>query len=188
MGADEIVKGNSANIDSRKPIALTITLKYGDNTTAEDKTVGIELYRVGEWDGSQGKYVLTEEFAPAFASYLVSLPLWEENGGNAGYWDYDVEAVSKVRKDSPETPSQPSGDDGTTPLDGLNPPPERIEDGDVPLGDGPFQQLIEEVFIPLGLLPKTGDGSISYAPLLALMAASGLLIFGLIWRRVRKTR
>ena len=78
-------------------------------------------------------------------------------------------------------------DDGGTPLEGLTPPSEQINDEEVPLGNS-ITQLIEDVLVPLGLLPKTGDGSISYAPLLALMAASGLLIFGLIWRRVRKAR
>lgn len=79
-------------------------------------------------------------------------------------------------------------DEGGTPLEGLTPTAEQIDDEGVPLANNPLTQLIEDVLVPLGLLPKTGDGSISYAPLLALMAASGLLIMGLIWRRVRKVQ
>lgn len=78
-------------------------------------------------------------------------------------------------------------DEAGTPLEGLTPSPEQIDDEEVPLSNNPITQMIEDVLVPLGLLPKTGDGSVSYAPLLALMAASGLLIIGIIWRRVRKT-
>ena len=69
---------------------------------------------------------------------------------------------------------------------GENPPTENIDDEGVPLSDNPFQQIIDDVLVPLGLLPKTSDGSISYTPLLALMGASGLLIFALIRRRIKK--
>lgn len=85
------------------------------------------------------------------------------------------------------TPTAMIDDDGT-PLEGMDTPSELIEDEDVPLSNNPIREFIEDVLVPLGLLPKTGDDSISYAPLIALMAASGLLIFGLIWRRVRKAR
>lgn len=85
------------------------------------------------------------------------------------------------------TPTAMIDDDGT-PLEGMDTPSELIEDEDVPLSNNPMREFIEDVLVPLGLLPKTGDDSISYAPLIALMAASGLLIFGLIWRRVRKAR
>ena len=88
----------------------------------------------------------------------------------------------------PGTPGggTPIDDEGTPLGQGENPPLENIDDESVPLSDNPFQQIIDDVLVPLGLLPKTGDGSISYAPLLALMGASGLLIFALIRRRIKK--
>ena len=147
--------------------------------------------------------------------FITALPRWSEGeSAGIGHWQYNVTASPKhsdLSQGSNGGNSNSSGgggggggggtttitpggvptaqiEDGGTPLDGLNPPSELIDDEEVPLANNPFLELIEDVLVPLGLLPKTGDGSISYAPLLALMAASGLLIFGLIWRRVRKVR
>ncbi len=275
---------NYANIDPDRPVSLTIKLVKEDGETDTAKTASIRIYQAGEWDGNQGKYVLTDEFAASgvnlegktgedileeisalqtfiaengltpFAQgrtqngqyttpelsmglymvcsptnaqaiangdntvitpFLTTLPLWVDKDNAMGEWRYAVEASPKHGRPSgnngggsnggggsggsggggggtttitPEGPPTALIDDGGTPLDGLNPPSELIDDEDVPLADNPFLELIEDVLVPLGLLPKTGDGSISYAPLLALMAASGLLIFGLIWRKVRKAR
>ncbi|MCI9180838.1 MAG: LPXTG cell wall anchor domain-containing protein [Lachnospiraceae bacterium] len=277
---------NNANIDIDRPVSLSIKLVKEDGETDTAKTSTVKLYQVGKWDGSQGKYVLTDEFAASGISlegetgdailkeidslqtfigsngisplaegrtqsgqytfadlsmglymvcsptdaqaitkgdntvitpFLITLPLWVKNENAPGEWRYDVEASPK--HGAPEDNDNNGGgnggnngggggnsgggggrrgniidpegtptamiDDGGTPLEGLTPPSEQINDEEVPLGNS-ITQLIEDVLVPLGLLPKTGDGSISYAPLLALMAASGLLIFGLIWRRVRK--
>ena len=64
---------------------------------------------------------------------------------------------------------------------------ENISDEDVPLATNPILQAIEDVLVPLGLLPKTGDGSVSYTSLLTLLAVSGALIIFLVWRRRKKT-
>ncbi|MGN0371687.1 MAG: hypothetical protein ACI4F3_02620 [Enterocloster sp.] len=56
-----VFAAESAGIDPARPITLKIDL--------EEKTQSatIAVYKVGEWDGSKGEYVLTEEFAPSKA-------------------------------------------------------------------------------------------------------------------------
>ena len=297
-----------ANMDTDRPLSLNITLVRDTAEIAADRTATVRLYQVGEWDASQGKYVLTEAFADSnvvldldkagdireetialrsyvaekeiaplasgrtqegkysfsdlsmglymvcspseeeakeigdnarLTAFLVTLPLWTvDDNTNIGGWVYDVSTSSKYENvphnpgdDNPggndpggndpggnnpggnnpggnnpggnnpggggprrdRTPSSGGPGDGTpidddgTPLGNLDDNPlENIEDEGVPLSDNPIKQIIEDVLVPLGLLPKTGDGSISYAPLLALMGASGLLIFALIRRRIKK--
>lgn len=63
---------------------------------------------------------------------------------------------------------------------------ENISDEEVPLATNPILQAIEDVLVPLGILPKTGDGSVSYGPLLAALAVSGMLIILLVWKRRKK--
>lgn len=63
---------------------------------------------------------------------------------------------------------------------------ENIADDDVPLATNPILQAIEDVLVPLGILPKTADGSVSYTPLLAVLAVSGALIVLLIVKRRKK--
>lgn len=46
----------TAGIDTKKPSSLTLDFK------ATGKRATINLFRVGEWDGSQGKYVLISDF------------------------------------------------------------------------------------------------------------------------------
>ncbi len=303
---------NNANIDTNRPVSLSIKLEKEDASVDTNKTATIMIYQVGKWNGSEGKYVLTDEFAASEAvldgeeieevlkeintlqnfindnhiaplaeertqngqcsfpelsmglylvcspedaaaiargddtiinPFLTTLPLWVSRNNTSGEWRYDVEAAPKHgapdtdpenpdNPDNPENPDNPDNpdnpnnpnnpnnpgggnngggggnnggggrrrviidpegtptsviDDAGTPLEGLTPTPEQINDEEVPLAN-PITQFIEDVLTPLGLLPKTGDGSISYAPLLALMAASGLLIMGIIWRRVRRAQ
>ncbi len=63
---------------------------------------------------------------------------------------------------------------------------ENIEDEAVPLATNPLLEMIEDVLVPLGVLPKTGDGSITYAPLLTMFAVSGMLMILLIRKRRKK--
>lgn len=51
----------NAGIDVSRKISLTIDLE------AESRRATISLYQVGQWDGSAGKYVLTDEYAPSGA-------------------------------------------------------------------------------------------------------------------------
>ena len=288
-----VTVSEDANIDTDRPLSLNITLVRDTAEIAADRTATVRLYQVGAWDSTQGKYVLTEDFADSkvvldldkagdireetialrsyvaekklaplaegrtqegkysftdlsmglymvcspseeeakelgdnarMTAFLVTLPLWTvDDTTHIGGWVYDVATSSKY-ENVPHNPggNNPGGDNpggnnpggntpggggpgrdrtpdrgtpgGGTPIDDEgtplgqreNPPLENIDDEGVPLSDNPFQQIIDDVLVPLGLLPKTGDGSISYTPLLALMGASGLLIFALIRRRIKK--
>lgn len=62
-------------------------------------------------------------------------------------------------------------------------PTAQIGDGDVPLSPGDVIDQIVDTIVPLAVLPKTGDGSISYAALLAVLLVSGGLAGGMYWKR-----
>ena len=62
---------NNANIDTDRPVSLKIKLVKEDGETDTAKTATVKLYQVGKWDGSHGKYVLTDEFAASGISLEV---------------------------------------------------------------------------------------------------------------------
>ncbi|MCI8949802.1 MAG: LPXTG cell wall anchor domain-containing protein [Lachnospiraceae bacterium] len=80
------------------------------------------------------------------------------------------------------TPSPAEIPDGDPALANL----EQIDDEAVPLATNPLLEMIEDVLVPLGVLPKTGDGSVTYVPLLTVLAVSGMLIILLIQKRRKK--
>lgn len=126
------------------------------------------------------------------SSFLTTLPVLED-----GAWDYAVVAHPKnadvpVPPPAPTEPAtQPSGGGGgggggrrTTAVQGGtvigegDVPLQTINDENTPLGQ--ILDTIEDALTPLaGLLPKTGDRSISYLPLfLAFMASgAGIILF-----------
>ena len=57
-----VLGAENAGIDVSRKISLTIDLE------AESRRATISLYQVGQWDGSTGKYVLTDEYAPSGAN------------------------------------------------------------------------------------------------------------------------
>ena len=157
----------------------------GDNTVITPFLITLPLWVKNE--NAPGEWRYDVEASPKHGAPKNDDNNGGGNGGNNGGGGGNSGGGGGRRGNIIDPEGTPTAmiDDGGTPLEGLTPPSEQINDEEVPLGN-PITQLIEDVLVPLGLLPKTGDGSISYAPLLALMAASGLLIFGLIWRRVRK--
>ena len=58
-----VTVSEDANIDTDRPLSLNITLVRDTAEIAADRTATVRLYQVGEWDSTQGKYVLTEDFA-----------------------------------------------------------------------------------------------------------------------------
>ena len=48
--------GETAGIDTARPVSLTIDLE------AESKKATISIYKVGEWNGAEGAYALSQEF------------------------------------------------------------------------------------------------------------------------------
>lgn len=115
-----------------------------------------------------------------FSPFLTTLP-WMDDITHV--WVYDVEGVVKNQTGGstpPPTPTNPPG--GRTPSrpprGGGNPigdtpvPLQGIDDDPTPLSN--VLEQIEDALTPLaGLLPKTGDRSIAYLPLLLAFAGSG---------------
>lgn len=153
---------------------------------------------------ADGLYLLVQERGSTdnvtINPFFITLPVWDEI---AGVWDYEAEAYPKNEADQPG-PSPGGGNGGNggggggrgdrTPGGGGDPATigdpdtalanlENISDEDVPLATNPILDTIEDLLVPLGLLPRTADGSVSYTPLLAIMAASGLLIILLVKKR-----
>ncbi|HIT41807.1 MAG TPA: LPXTG cell wall anchor domain-containing protein, partial [Candidatus Caccovicinus merdipullorum] len=62
-------------------------------------------------------------------------------------------------------------------------PTAQIGEGEVPLSPGDVIDQIVDTLVPLAVLPKTGDGSLSYGVLLAVLIVSGGLAGGLYWKR-----
>ena len=56
-----VFAADTAGIDTARQGALAIDLKTVEETTT-NKTATIAVYKAGEWDGSQGRYELTESF------------------------------------------------------------------------------------------------------------------------------
>lgn len=298
--AAEDTKGEAgAGLDPGKLVTLTIDLE------AQDHCATIFLYRVGEWDGSAGAYVLTNEFAGSGADltdrtaagmqkasqilekyaqehgmtavgsqataggiarfmelshglylicqvrgtadnvtitpFLTTLPVLDEVTHT---WDYDVKAFTKHEPDEPTKPTDP--DEPTKPLEPDEPTrpnptdpdePDRPDRPDRPTPDRPtpdqpmptgpnptdpapdqpnpggrritgtpeelfeladsviprsglerMLEQIEDMLTPLGVLPRTGDGSVSYETILLILAVSGALIVCLIQKRRKRQR
>ncbi|MDO5418417.1 MAG: FctA domain-containing protein [Lachnospiraceae bacterium] len=95
----------------------------------------------------------------------------------------DFKFVNSYKK--PHVPVGPDGPPGGGDHGGPKDPPTVIPTNPVPQSPGPVE-IIEELIpegVPLAVLPKTGDGSISLVTLFVLLAVSGMLAAGLIRRR-----
>ena len=62
-------------------------------------------------------------------------------------------------------------------------PTAQIGEDEVPLSDGGIIDQILDNLVPLAVLPKTGDSSLTYGALLAVLLISGSLAGGMYWKR-----
>ena len=62
-------------------------------------------------------------------------------------------------------------------------PTAQIGEDEVPLSDGGIIDQILDTLVPLAVLPKTGDASLTYGLLLAVLVISGSLAGGIWWKR-----
>lgn len=62
-------------------------------------------------------------------------------------------------------------------------PTAEIGEGEVPLSPGDVIDQIVDTLVPLAVLPKTGDSSLSYGVLLAVLLVSGGLAGSMYWKR-----
>lgn len=105
---------------------------------------------------------------------------------------------NKPTPDKPDRPDKPDEPGGFTPTepspgqpvprDGGNPPSlTELADSVIPLsGLERMLEQIEDMMTPLAVLPRTGDGSVSYGLLSVIVAVSGILIFSLIRKRKKQ--
>ena len=61
-----------------------------------------------------------------------------------------------------------------------------VPDNDVPKAENPIVKAIEDVLVPLGILPKTGDNSTSIEIMSGITVMSAALLVLLIAKRRRK--
>ena len=73
--------------------------------------------------------------------------------------------------------------DDTVTITDSGTPTAQIGEGEVPLSPGDVIDQIVDTLVPLAVLPKTGDGSLSCGVLLAVLIVSGGLAGGLYWKR-----
>ena len=237
--------GETAGIDTARPVSLTIDLE------AESKKATISIYEVGEWDGAEGAYALSQEFTGSGADigdhtatgalsaaqtleqfiknnqigalstqatatgkiqftglssglylvcqfkasgdnvtvspYLTTLPVLNEETNT---WVYDVRSLPKYEADSTGGGGHSGGGGGGSSTTGRHAAQTNesvdVPDNDVPKAENPIVKAIEDVLVPLGILPKTGDNSTSIEIMSGITVMSAALLVLLIAKRRRK--
>ena len=238
--------GETAGIDTARPVSLTIDLE------AESKKATISIYKVGEWNGAEGAYALSQEFTGSGADigdhtatgvlsaaqtleqfikiirserclhrqllpedpvyrtfirlylvcqfkasgdnvtvspYLTTLPVLNEETNT---WVYDVRSLPKYEADSTGGGghSGGGGGGGGSSTTGRHAAQTNesvdVPDNDVPKAENPIVKAIEDVLVPLGILPKTGDNSTSIEIMSGITVMSAALLVLLIAKRRRK--
>ena len=209
--------GETAGIDTARPVSLTIDLE------AESKKATISIYKVGEWNGAEGAYALSQEFTGSGADigdhtatgkiqftglssglylvcqfkasgdnvtvspYLTTLPVLNEETNT---WVYDVRSLPKYEADSTGGGGHSGGGGGGSSTTGRHAAQTNesvdVPDNDVPKAENPIVKAIEDVLVPLGILPKTGDNSTSIEIMSGITVMSAALLVLLIAKRRRK--
>ena len=233
--------GETAGIDTARPVSLTIDLE------AESKKATISIYKVGEWNGAEGAYALSQEFTGSGADigdhtatgvlsaaqtleqfiknnqigalstqatasgkiqftglssglylvcqfkasgdnvtvspYLTTLPVLNEETNT---WVYDVRSLPKYEADSTGGGGGGGGSSTTGRHAAQTNESVDVPDNDVPKAENPIVKAIEDVLVPLGILPKTGDNSTSIEIMLGITVMSAALLVLLIAKRRRK--
>lgn len=239
--------GETAGIDTARPVSLTIDLE------AESKKATISIYKVGEWNGAEGAYALSQEFTGSGADigdhtatgvlsaaqtleqfiknnqigalstqatasgkiqftglssglylvcqfkasgdnvtvspYLTTLPVLNKETNT---WVYDVRSLPKYEADSTGGGghSGGGGGGGGSSTTGRHAAQTNesvdVPDNDVPKAENPIVKAIEDVLVPLGILPKTGDNSTSIEIMSGITVMSAALLVLLIAKRRRK--
>lgn len=124
--------------------------------------------------------------------YLTTLPVYNEETHG---WEYDVKSLPKYEADSTNNNggggSGGGGGGGSSSSGRINTNGSTtvtVPDSDVPLADAenPVIKAIEDVLVPLGLLPKTGDNSTSIQIMLGVTVMSAALLVLLVAKRRRR--
>ncbi len=122
--------------------------------------------------------------------YLTTLPVYNEETHG---WEYDVRSLPKYEADTPHNNGGGSGGGGggsssSGKINTNGSTTVTVPDSDVPLADAenPVIKAIEDVLVPLGLLPKTGDNSTSIQIMLGVTVMSAALLVLLVAKRRRR--
>lgn len=121
--------------------------------------------------------------------YLTTLPVLNEETNT---WVYDVRSLPKYEADSTGGGghSGGGGGGGGSSTTGRHAAQTNesvdVPDNDVPKAENPIVKAIEDVLVPLGILPKTGDNSTSIEIMLGITVMSAALLVLLIAKRRRK--
>lgn len=121
--------------------------------------------------------------------YLTTLPVLNEETNT---WVYDVRSLPKYEADSTGGGghSGGGGGGGGSSTTGRHAAQTNesvdVSDNDVPKAENPIVKAIEDVLVPLGILPKTGDNSTSIEIMSGITVMSAALLVLLIAKRRRK--
>mgnify|MGYP000519502216 CR=1 FL=1 len=135
---------------------------------------------------STGLYLVCQSRTSAdnvtVSPYLTTLPVLNEETNT---WVYDVRSLPKYEADSAGGGggggSSTTGKHAARTDETVN-----VPDNDVPRAENPIVKAIEDVLVPLGLLPKTGDNSTSIEIMLGITVMSAALLVLLLIKRRRR--
>ena len=103
---------------------------------------------------------------------------------------YDVRSLPKYEADSTGGGGHSGGGGGGSSTTGRHAAQTNesvdVPDNDVPKAENPIVKAIEDVLVPLGILPKTGDNSTSIEIMSGITVMSAALLVLLIAKRRRK--
>lgn len=143
---------------------------------------------------STGLYLVCQSRTSAdnvtVSPYLTTLPVYNEETRG---WEYDVRSLPKYEADRTNNNGGGSGGGGggsssSGKINTNGSTTVTVPDSNVPLADAenPVIKAIEDVLVPLGLLPKTGDNSTSIQIMLGVTVMSAALLVLLVAKRRRR--
>ena len=119
--------------------------------------------------------------------YLTTLPVLNEETNT---WIYDVKSLPKYEADPTGGGHSGGGGGGGSSTTGRHAAQTNktvdVPDNDVPRAENPIVKAIEDVLVPLGIPPKTGDNSTSIEIMLGITVMSAALLVLLIAKRRRR--
>lgn len=193
--------GSGANVEDHTAAgvlsaAKTLEQYIKDNQIAALGTQSTESGKMSFSGLSTGLYLVCQSRTTTdnvtVSPYLTTLPVYNEETKG---WVYDVRSLPKYEADSTNNNGgggHSGGGGGSSSSGRINTNGSsttvNVPDSDVPLADAdnPVFKAIEDVLVPLGLLPKTGDNSARIQVMLGVTVMSAALLVLLIAKRRRR--
>lgn len=190
--------GSGANIDDHTATGVLSAAQTLEQFIKDNQigTLGTQTTETGklQFSGlSTGLYLVCQSRTSAdnvtVSPYLTTLPVLNEETNT---WVYDVRSLPKYEADSAGGGGSSSGGGGgggsstTGKHAARTDETVNVPDNDVPRAENPIVKAIEDVLVPLGLLPKTGDNSTSIEIMLGITVMSAALLVLLLIKRRRR--